>query len=463
MDAEALPEEAASQAAPPEEAVPPPAPPPPAGKADVLRRLSALAPGFKAAVVQKGPDLLRIQSLFTGLKGLVAKNDFGQAVGVLDELEPLIAGARPAAAAAPATPPPATGDAAAFTARLKALMPEVIKAQATKTAPSALLKPSINEAQACANNKDYLQANAALDRADNFVRQALAAGEAAAQWQARLAQVKPEVERCLQEQRGDTGKMQTVLAYAEGKAGGGDYPAALKGLQALEALLRQAAPAAEQAATDSAAGQWQARLQALTPLITRCLKEQLGDTNKIRAVFAFAQGKAAGQDYEAALKSLKPLEALIQQALAAAEQPSAGEVPLPILDFAKKQLDWKAAQQKVNSQVASLQKAIVAEIDDPDAAAVAGKLDAISKRLEGFTTGLVDALDDVLNAATAEDRSRTLKAADKATEDYLQYAQTSELLFHATVNPFDGAVVEAETILTKPLKALLAQIRAASA
>ena len=193
------------------------------------------------------------------------------------------------------------------------------------------------------------------------------------------------------------------------------------------------------------------------------MKEQLGDTNKIRAVFAFAQGKAQSKDYAAALKSLKPLEALLQQALAAGQTGTAGDGALSVLEFAKRRLEWKTAQEKLSSQVADLQEAIIDESEESDAAAVAAKLDTISKELETRSTSLMDALDSVLNAATPEDRSKTLGTARQVATDYLNYVQSNPLLAHAVVNPFDGTPIESESVLADPLRRLLAEMQKASA
>ena len=96
-------------------ATPPQAPtaaPKPAAGSEVTKRLSALVGAIKAAL--KGPNAARVQALMVAVNGLIKNNDYAQAGKVLDELEPLLAGAVP-----PAAPPLADGLAAWKAAREK--------------------------------------------------------------------------------------------------------------------------------------------------------------------------------------------------------------------------------------------------------------------------------------------------------------------------------------------------------
>ena len=94
-------------------ATPPQAPtaaPKPAAGSEVTKRLSDLVGAIKAAL--KGPNAARVQALMVAVNGLIKNNDYAQAGKVLDELEPLLAGAVP-----PAAPPLADGLAAWKAAR----------------------------------------------------------------------------------------------------------------------------------------------------------------------------------------------------------------------------------------------------------------------------------------------------------------------------------------------------------
>jgi hypothetical protein len=85
---------------------------PPAAGSEVTKRLSALVGAIKAAL--KGPNAARVQALVAAVNVLIKNNDYAQAGKVLDELEPLLAGAVP-----PAAPPLADGLAAWKAAREK--------------------------------------------------------------------------------------------------------------------------------------------------------------------------------------------------------------------------------------------------------------------------------------------------------------------------------------------------------
>jgi hypothetical protein len=78
----------------------PPAPPAPQGGAELMKRLNAMSPGIKVALV--GPDKARVQALFVSVNGLIKNKDFVKAKTALDELETLVAKSTGAPTVAPA-------------------------------------------------------------------------------------------------------------------------------------------------------------------------------------------------------------------------------------------------------------------------------------------------------------------------------------------------------------------------
>jgi hypothetical protein len=161
------------------EAMASPAPPPAAAdKAAVMKRLGALTGPYQAAVAAKGPDVARMQSLIGAVKGLLGKQDFEQAGKALDELEPLVARAQ----AAPNGAPPADA-AVRFTARLKALLPQIVQAQAGSGPAGQEVKARASDASTFARNKNFAQANAVLDWIEALLKNAQPAPDkAAALW-----------------------------------------------------------------------------------------------------------------------------------------------------------------------------------------------------------------------------------------------------------------------------------------
>jgi hypothetical protein len=76
--------------------------------------------------------------------------------------------------AAPAAPVADPEDTAKFTARFKALQPEMLKAIATKTPEAEEIKARAAEAGALANKKDFTQAHRALDTLEAMLKRVLA-------------------------------------------------------------------------------------------------------------------------------------------------------------------------------------------------------------------------------------------------------------------------------------------------
>jgi hypothetical protein len=82
------------------------------------------------------------------------------------------------------------------------------------------------------------------------------------------------------------------------------------------------APEAEKAQTTAApeeAQHWGQRRKALEPRLLAALQAQTGEVAKMRAVFAYAQERAAAQEYAKALTGLDALEKLLAAAEAAAD------------------------------------------------------------------------------------------------------------------------------------------------
>jgi hypothetical protein len=106
--------------------------------------------------------------------GKAQARDFNAAFAALDAIATDLKAAASPAAPAAAPSAPASEEAAAFTARLKALLPNVLKAQAGPTPLVKDAKLRVSEAQMFAKKKDFAQANAILDQLEQVTKQALA-------------------------------------------------------------------------------------------------------------------------------------------------------------------------------------------------------------------------------------------------------------------------------------------------
>jgi hypothetical protein len=243
----------------------PPAPPLPGTPgAAVMKRINALKAGLAAAIAAKSPDLSRIQSLFVAVNGLAKNLDYEQAGKVLDELEPLVK----RAAGAPAAPPsPATVMKRfnALTAGLKAAIaakgPDVARIQALFVALNGSIK-----------SEDFTHAAKLLDELEPILAEAKPGAPATpgasstlgakpgapatpgapptpgatpsvnpqADYEKRLADLKPRFDEALSKGLGDTGKMRAVMAYATEQAEAGQFAKSLVALKQLEPLVTAA-------------------------------------------------------------------------------------------------------------------------------------------------------------------------------------------------------------------------------
>jgi len=110
----------------------------------------------------------------TGQKCKVRVRSIDGSVESDSDTEPEQAGSPPPTA----TPAPAADEMAKFTARLRALQPDILKALAFKSPESEDIKRRTAEAGARANAKDFVQAHSTLDALEGAVRKILAAGVA---------------------------------------------------------------------------------------------------------------------------------------------------------------------------------------------------------------------------------------------------------------------------------------------
>jgi hypothetical protein len=131
----------------------------------------------------------------------------------------------------------------------------------------------------------------------------------------------------------------------------------------------EALPQAEQVPGKEA---YEAQRKKLDPRVLDALKNNKGDTSKIRAVFSFAQGKAEAGDYGKALQGLEQLEALLRQA---GEGKSAGDGMAA----------WKTARSQVIQEIRAIE-ANIARTKDPLAGPCVLAFESIIKNLSAEPT-----------------------------------------------------------------------------
>ena len=145
-------------------------------------------------------------------------------------------------------------------------------------------------------------------------------------WAAFRTRLEPEVLAVLSRGQGDVSRVRATWAAATESADNGDPAGALRIGRNIEKLLNGGGggapdPNPDGGSDDSpspAEARWLLASHQMQPHVEEALRRATGEPDKIRAVWAFAHGKAEQRDFAAALKSLGPLATLIKEARATA-------------------------------------------------------------------------------------------------------------------------------------------------
>jgi hypothetical protein len=167
-------------------------------------------------------------------------------------------------------PSPSADGSAAFTARLKALLPAIQKSQAEGTPIAQEIKLRTSEANALARKKDFTQAQALLDQIEALLSNAApsttsASANLAAEFKAKLQAVSPDYQKALQAGAANRAQLELLMKQAFNAARSEDYEEGLAQLDKLAAELARSAatspsPQADGATAVALAG-WQAARQ----------------------------------------------------------------------------------------------------------------------------------------------------------------------------------------------------------
>ena len=177
-------------------------PPPPAtdGAATAYKaRAKALAEPLKKAIVSKAPTADEAKLRFTQSQAFAGKNEFAKANLLLDQVEKLLGGAPKA----PTTEEKSGDDASRFKTRLQALLPDIQQLVASKTPQGGEVKQHFADANDLARGKDFVKANAALDKIESLLKQkpVSSTDDAATRFTERLKAMMPELTKA---QAGDS-------------------------------------------------------------------------------------------------------------------------------------------------------------------------------------------------------------------------------------------------------------------
>lgn len=204
-----------------------------------------------------------------------------------------------------------------------------------------------------------------------------------------------------------------------------------------------------------------ARLKALLPRIAAAAQSPSGQQAKLLASEAgmFARKK----DYAQANGLLAQAEAL----LAAGESPGLAPVAVPEAKpsganvvFMQSRLAWDKTRKLVQAELRRVEAAILEGCkDQPDFAVIAGNSKLIHLPLRVLDERLIDKLDELLGAATAEERQLFQAEASRIVDEYASYVKSDKTLQMIADNGFvEVAIMSA---LNTCLAVLAKQLRAA--
>ncbi len=276
----------------------------------------------------------QVKAEFRRAQGLAGETKYLEAVGLLATVGELIERCKSGAPVTPPDPMPSAEE-LEWTARLAAVSADLKEALTIGTPQEAgALKARFSEAQLAAKQKAFQQALVALDLVAQLAQEVfdshgspgpiLPNEDAATTWKRLLAVVSPIMVRVFNTGGPNVESIKQQFRGAQALAAKPDFATALPELRkaksmALKALVAMQAAGAE--VHDGAVGggndaeTWKQRVKKMTPDLTQALKQGLGDTSKIRSVFAYAQEKATAADFSSALKGLDSLDVLLAAAL----------------------------------------------------------------------------------------------------------------------------------------------------
>jgi hypothetical protein len=208
---------------------------------------------------------------------------------------------------------------------------------------------------------------------------------------------------------------------------------AQRALDLIEEMLAAPPPA------DGLGKEFANRYFALKPRLEQAIRENRGDTGKMRAGVQFAVETASEKQYDRALKALDQIEKLLEAADAApgtATQPGGG-----LVAYRKTLLEFDSAKKTVFANIDALKKKIPSEM--PDEADFA---DMLAEELHDVLEEIDDAVIDAMNAA--QDEAAPVNAVVKARlANAVTKVESSPLVKHVDSNPF-GVSTAIESTLT---------------
>jgi hypothetical protein len=231
------------------------------------------------------------------------------------------------------------------------------------------------------------------------------------EYRARWAALEPRYLEALQNPQADASKLRSVAGFATGKAGEYLYPAALKGLDALEALVNATNPPgngpAKKMPADAAKMAFATRLLKLRPLVDKAVADGHAQAGKLKVQMAAALKKAQAGDSAGGTEELKTLETMLaEMSTASAEAAAKAKRPEGTAD------PKLAFNARLTAMFPSIQKAMAGPPPNPDIKLKVAEFGAFAKKGDfGDAHAVLDAIEAMLEGKQAAG------TASKTTEE----------------------------------------------
>ena len=352
----------------------------------------------------------------------------------------------------PVPPPPPADEAAAFNARLKALLPRAIEAQKNNPSIATDVKLALSEAQVFGRKHDFAQANVLLDRVDSLLGHVPSApplpDTAKAALMKRLNALTPNVKAALTANGPDVPQIQHLFGSIKGLMDKHEFAQVGKILDELEHLLTQGKtesvpPPPPLPASDKAS--LMKRLNALTADIKAALAAKGPNANRIQTLFTTIPGLLDKHDYTQANAALDQLEALLHESGETEEEEEEEEAEAPPVETLPL---WIQAKETVDSQLSKLQNALRQRNDAEFKRIADYGLNGITRRLQ---VGLQVALREFDGAQSAT-RAKARNRARAAVADFMTFLQSDPVVALMDSNPITPITLKAT--LGKALKSI---------
>ena len=268
------------------------------------------------------------------------------------------------------------------------------------------------------------------------------------EWTRRVKKLAPQIKEVLTAKLEGSRDIALKFKEAQGFQSKQDFETGIAMLDEISTMIANL-----QGGDNQHEAEWTQRFKKLEPDLASVLQQNLGDPSKLRAARDMAIEKAESGDHVTALKIMDRLQPAVAQALASAE-PSGEDKQAetkkpkiaPGIAFTQSRLAWDTARKKIQSDLESLEKAILnaAKDEDPEIfGEIKGKTSTLHDILGKRDEDLMDKLDEGLNAE--KDSPAQLKAygeASKLVKDYVGFVNGSPLVQEIDSNPFKPVAVK---------------------